>query len=67
MTIYSDVTDQKNQEKELKESEEKFRLMAENMSDVITLMDLNLRFTYVSPSIKQLAGFSVDRGVGILD
>jgi PAS domain S-box-containing protein len=60
VTIYSDVTDQKNQEKELKESEEKFRLMAENMSDVITLMDLNLRFTYVSPSIKRLTGFSVE-------
>jgi PAS domain S-box-containing protein len=60
VTIYNDVTDQKNQEKALKESEKKYRLMAENMSDVITLMDLNLRFTYVSPSIKRLTGFSVE-------
>jgi PAS domain S-box-containing protein len=47
----------------LKKSEKKFRLMAENMSDVITLMDMNLGFTYVSPSIKRLTGFSVEEAL----
>ncbi len=63
MTSYSDVTDQKNQKKELKESEEKYRLIAENMSDVISLMDMNLRFYYVSPSISRLTGFSVEEAM----
>lgn len=30
------------------------------MSDVITLMGLNFKFAYVSPSIKRLTGFSVE-------
>jgi hypothetical protein len=30
------------------------------MSDVITLMGMNFKFAYVSPSIKRLTGFSVE-------
>jgi PAS domain S-box-containing protein len=49
--------------KELLESEEKYRLMAENMSDVISVMDINFRFSYVSPSITRLTGFSVEEAL----
>ena len=49
--------------KELLESEEKYRLMAENMSDVISLMDMNLRFYYVSPSIGRLTGLTVEEAI----
>jgi PAS domain S-box-containing protein len=34
--------------------------MAENMSDVISLMDMNFRFTYISPSIIRLSGYTVE-------
>nr|NJM02884.1 PAS domain S-box protein [Desulfobacula sp.] len=44
----------------LKLSEARYRLIAENMSDVISVMDLNLRVTYVSPSITLLTGFRVE-------
>ncbi|MFO7884315.1 MAG: cache domain-containing protein, partial [Desulfobacteraceae bacterium] len=47
----------------LQESEKKYRLIAENMSDVISLIDMDLRFTYVSPSISGLTGFSVDEAL----
>lgn len=45
-------------ERKLRESERKYRLLAENVSDVIWTMDFNLRITYVSPSITALTGFS---------
>jgi PAS domain S-box-containing protein len=36
-----------------------YRLIAENVSDVIFTMDMNLRYTYISPSIERLTGFTV--------
>ena len=61
--IFEDITERKRAADELRESEEKYRLIAENMSDVISLMDMNLRFTYVSPSINRLTGFSVEEAL----
>ncbi|MFQ5996799.1 MAG: ATP-binding protein [Dehalococcoidales bacterium] len=47
-------------ENELRQSEEHYRLLADNARDVIYATDLNLRFTYVSPSVTRLTGFSVE-------
>lgn len=43
----------------LRVSEQRHRLLADNASDVIWTMDLNGRFTYVSPSVERLRGYSV--------
>jgi PAS domain S-box-containing protein len=44
---------------DLRAREEKFRFLAENIKDVIWTLDAeSLRFTYISPSIKQLRGFT---------
>ncbi|OJX40514.1 MAG: hypothetical protein BGO78_05865 [Chloroflexi bacterium 44-23] len=59
MILFHDLTDQQETEKRLRASEEKYRLLAENASDVIWTIDLNERFTYVSPSIQKLRGYSV--------
>ena len=41
-------------------SEKKYRLIADNVADVIWTTDMNLRFTYVSPSVFQMQGFSAE-------
>jgi PAS domain S-box-containing protein len=53
----------KSQVQALRDSEEKYRLMAENVSDVITLLDMNLSFTYISPSISRLTGYPVEEAM----
>jgi len=49
-----------NRRTQAEESERKYRLLADNVSDVIWTMDLNLRYTYVSPSVMRMRGFSAE-------
>jgi hypothetical protein len=51
---------EKNANAKLRESEEKYRRLADNMSDVVWTSDINLNLTYVSPSIKKLLGLSAE-------
>ncbi|WP_324473498.1 PAS domain S-box protein [Methanospirillum sp.] len=53
-----DITDQKLTEEALHESEEKYRLIADNTADHIWISDMNLKLTYSSPSVLKMKGFT---------
>ncbi|MGD2271636.1 MAG: ATP-binding protein [Desulfobacterales bacterium] len=47
--------------KKLKDSEEKYRLLADHITDVIWILDIDeLRFLYVSPSIERMQRYTPD-------
>jgi len=53
-----------NKNRQLKESEEKYRTITESISDNIWILDLmNLHFTYISPSIQKLLGYTLEEAI----
>jgi PAS domain S-box-containing protein len=62
--ILEDITSRKELEEELRDSEKRYRLIAENVSDVIWMLDMELRYTYISPSVKELRGYPPEELVG---
>ncbi len=50
--------------REIRESERRYRLLAENVTDVICTLDTDLRLTYISPSVINLTGYTTKELIG---
>ena len=57
------ISDWKMMERALRQSEEKYRHITENMSDVVWTTDMNLIPTYISPSVERLYGESAEENM----
>jgi len=62
--IISDITSRKIMEESLQESEEKYRALVENASDIIMRFDRNFCYLYISPAVKNIFGVSSEDILG---
>ncbi len=58
-----DVTERRKTDEAIQASERRYRLLAENVTDMIWTTDMDQRFTYVSPSVERLLGYSVEEAL----
>ncbi len=64
VTLWEDITARRQIERDLADSEARYRLLAERSSDVIVVIDRQLRFQYVSQAVTRLAGWAPDELIG---
>ncbi|GAA5263448.1 PAS domain S-box protein [Methanocalculus sp. MC3] len=62
--VIRDITERKEAEERIKESEEKYRLIADNTADTIWIADLNLKIQYISPSVLKMRGYTPEEVMG---
>ncbi|HEX8209131.1 MAG TPA: PAS domain S-box protein [Longimicrobium sp.] len=64
VTVVRDITDQKTTERALQRSEQHFRTLIENSSDVASILDAKGASLYHSPSIERVLGYAPDEILG---
>jgi PAS domain S-box-containing protein len=55
----------KHAESALQEIRKRYHLLAENVTDLVWEMDMDLQFTYVSPSVTRILGYSIAEVMGL--
>ena len=57
VSVYRDVTEQRNAREALRQSEERYRALTEHTSDFIWEVDADCVYTYVNPQVKDILGY----------
>jgi len=61
-TIF-DISKRKQTEKYLQSTEEKYRLLTEHAADAVWTRDMNMKLTYISPSVEKISAQTLDQSM----
>ncbi|MEG4352355.1 EAL domain-containing protein [Microcoleus sp. LAD1_D3] len=59
-----DISDRKQAESALRQSEQRFRSLIENATDITIILDAEGIFRYISPSVKRILGYAPHQAIG---
>lgn len=65
MVIATDITEQREAELRLRQSEEKNRALVENIAEAIVLIDANEDIIYQSPAVTKITGYDPEDSYGV--
>jgi PAS domain S-box-containing protein len=60
ISVVRDITLRKQSEKALRENEEKFKAIADNMADIAWIVNLQFETIYINKAVEKILGFTVD-------
>jgi diguanylate cyclase (GGDEF)-like protein/PAS domain S-box-containing protein len=66
LAIIRDVTERKGVERAVKESEERFRSLVQNTSDIITILEADGTVRYISPAVGRVTGHKPEEQIGTM-
>jgi diguanylate cyclase (GGDEF)-like protein/PAS domain S-box-containing protein len=62
--VIRDVTERKKLEKDIRDSEERFRSLVQNTSDIITILEADGTVRYISPALERMTGHKPEEQIG---
>jgi len=63
-SIIRDITERKEAEEKLRQSEERFRSLVQNATDIITVLEADGTIRYESPAIERILGYELGERLG---